>query len=108
MIMGGQTRYCLWCGTAYTQCKKRHLYCSYKCEHDAKKANMWKENDPPPGRLLEPEVHICKTCGKPFVTTHEGRKYCSDKCRYHKDIVKAEMEQSNGSVQEMSEKGGVL
>ena len=94
-LLGGPTRYCRWCGTAFTKTtKKRMYYCSATCEETAKREGQYKDTQSRPGKLLQPEVRICKTCGRPFVTTHEGRRYCSDKCRYHKDIVQAEMEKN--------------
>lgn len=99
--IGGFTKQCRWCGMRYTETKHHAIYCSNFCEREAKKNSMYREGDPLPGHLLQPEVRICKTCGRPFVTTHEGRKYCSDKCRFHPEKVMAEMENANGDVQEM-------
>lgn len=107
MIIGGRTRHCRWCGCAFTETKNRRIYCSRTCEREAKARNHWVEGEQLPGHLLEPEVRICKTCGKPFVTTHEGRRYCSDKCRFYPEDVRAEMEQNNGNVQEMLQKGAM-
>lgn len=106
-ILGGQTRHCRWCGSAFTEMKYRKIYCSKSCEKEARKSDKFTEDDPLPGRLLQPEVRICKTCGKPFVTTHEGRKYCSDKCRFYPEEVKAEMEKADGDVQEVLQKGAM-
>ena len=100
-ILGGRTQYCRWCGSAFTEMQNQRIYCSRKCERDARKSDKYAEGAPLPGHLLQPEVRICKTCGRPFVTTHEGRRYCSDKCRFYSDIVKAKMENANGDVQEM-------
>ena len=100
-ILGGRTRYCRWCGSAFTEMKNQRIYCSRTCEREARKSDKFAEGAPLPGRLLQPEVRICKTCARPFVTTHEGRKYCSDKCRFHPEKVMAEMENANGDVQEM-------
>lgn len=104
-ILGGRTRYCRWCGSAFTEMKNQRIYCSRTCEREAQKSDKFAEGAPLPGHLLQPEVRICKTCGRPFVTTHEGRKYCSDKCRFHPEKVMAEMENANGNVQEVLQKG---
>lgn len=70
----------------------------------AKKDGRYKDTQGRPGKLMQPEVRICKTCGRPFVTNHEGRKYCSDKCRFYPEDVRAEMK-ANGNVQEVLQKG---
>ena len=75
-------RYCLWCGAVFRETRNREIYCSRKCEREAERKNCEKNTVPPPGKLLQPEVRICKRCGTPFVTDHEGRRYCSDRCRY--------------------------
>ena len=106
-ILGGRTRHCRWCGCAFTEMRDQRIYCSRKCERDARKSDKYADGDPLPGKLLQPEVRICKTCRKPFVTTHEGRKYCSGKCRFYPEEVKAEME-ANGDVQEVLQKGELL
>lgn len=88
-VLGGRTRYCRWCGTAFTESKNHRIYCSDTCEEAAYRTHGYSEDDTPrkkPGRLLEPEVRICRRCGNPFITNHEGRRYCSDKCRYHGDM----------------------
>lgn len=106
-ILGGRTRYCRWCGSAFTEMKNQRIYCSRTCEREARKSDKFAEGAPLPGHLLQPEVRICKTCGMPFVTTHEGRKYCSDKCRFYPEEVKAEMEKADGDVQEVLQKGAM-
>ena len=93
-IIGGPTKYCRWCGSAFTATVRHRVYCSAVCMQAAKKDGRYKDTQGRPGKLLEPEVRICKTCGRPFVTTHEGRRYCSDKCRYHKDTVRSEIEKN--------------
>lgn len=107
-IIGGPTKYCRWCGSAFTATVRHRVYCSAVCMQAAKKDGRYKDTQGRPGKLLQPEVRICKTCGKPFVTDHEGRKYCSDKCRFYPDDVKAEMEKINGNMQEMLSKGELL
>lgn len=92
MILGGRTRRCRWCGSAFTETKYRRIYCSYRCEHEAKYKHQWQEGDPLPGKLPEPETRICRTCGKPFPAGNEGKFFCSDKCRFHRDAVLKEME----------------
>lgn len=82
MSTGMRIRYCQWCGCSFLETASRRIYCSKKCERQAKRKNREKEDVPPRGRLLQPEVRICKRCGTPFVTDHEGRRYCSDRCRY--------------------------
>lgn len=91
----------------FTETAYHRVYCSDRCENKARKNSMYRDSDPMPGKLLEPEVRICKTCQKPFVTTHEGRRYCSDKCRFYKDEVLAEIEKANGNVQEVLQKGAL-
>ena len=105
--IGGFTKQCRWCGMRFTETAYNRIYCSNHCEREAKKNSMYRDSDPMPGKLLEPEVRICKTCGRPFVTNHEGRRYCSDKCRFYPDIVKAEIEKANGNVQEVLQKGAL-
>ena len=95
-MIGGITRYCPQCGTAFAETGRHRMYCSQVCR---KKFNYKKGNDPPKtGNLLHPEVRVCKTCGELFVTNYSGKRYCSDKCRFHPDIVLAKMRKNNGNV----------
>lgn len=108
-VLGGRTRFCRWCGMRFTECGNR-IYCSKTCEREAYKTHGIKPEDLPehkPGKPLQPEIRICRTCAKPFVTRHEGMRYCSDKCRFHKAVVRLEMER-NGSVQELLQTEAVL
>lgn len=76
------TRYCLWCGKAFTPHSKAHSYCSEKCEYEGWKAGVVASQARKPGHLLQPEIRLCRHCRSPFVTNHEGRRYCSDRCKY--------------------------
>ena len=107
MILGGNTKFCRWCGSAYTPTAPQQIYCSQTCERDAYKSRGGGPTPiQPPGMLMEPEWRRCKRCGKLYLTTHEGRRYCSDKCRYHGDVVLAEMER-DVIMQEMHQKEAV-
>lgn len=91
-MIGGITRYCPWCGTAFTETGRHERYCSQVCR---KKFNAHKEQAEEKGNMITPAIRICKTCGKLFVTRCGGKKYCSDKCRYYPDEVRAKMGANN-------------
>lgn len=97
MMLGGDTAYCKWCGTAFTTTREHKVFCSCTCEDaERKEYKAEKAKGETPGNVLEPVIRICRTCGAPFVTTHEGRRYCSDRCRYRKEHVR-----KNGTVQKV-------
>lgn len=87
-VIGGRTRYCLWCGMPFTGTMYHAIFCSKTCYDEMKEKHpSMLEQEEKPGKLLEPEIRICKRCGKPFVTRHEGKRYCGIKCRFHPQYV---------------------
>lgn len=59
MMLGGDTAYCKWCGTAFTTTREHKVFCSYTCEDAERKAyKAEKAKGETPGNVLEPVIRF--------------------------------------------------